>query len=99
MSPMRRVVEAAHRVPEVQDINITEIPRDPTDTNKMNQENEGQNIIPESSHPIEEVLPLAVGQQTRVTDDTIREPEMVVEHVLLLNGDHLLQGKNIGPPS
>ena len=62
MSPMRRVAEAARRVPEVQDINITKIPRDPTDTN----------IILESSQHIEEVLPLAVGQQTSVKDDTIR---------------------------
>ena len=90
MSPMRRVAEVAHRVPEVQDINITEISRDPTDTNIMKQENEGQDISPESSQPIEEVLPLAVGQQTSVRDDTIREPEMVVEHVPLLNG---------GPPT
>ena len=60
MIPMRRVAEAAGRVPEVQDINITKIPRDPTDTNIMEQENEGQDIIPESSQPIEEVLPSAV---------------------------------------
>ena len=90
MSPIRTVAEAACRVPEVQDINITEIPRDPTDTNIMEQENEGQDIIPELSQPIEEVLPLAVGQQTSVRDDTIQEPEMVVEHVPLLNG---------GPPT
>ena len=74
MSPMRRVAEAAHRVPEVQDINITKIPRDPTDANIMEQKNEGQDIIPELSQSIEEVLPLAVGQQTSVRDDTIREP-------------------------
>ena len=86
MSPMRRVAKAACRVPEVQDIHITEIPRDPTDTNIMEQENEGWDIIPESSQPIEEVLPSAVGQQTSVRDDTVREPEMVVEHVPLLNG-------------
>ena len=49
MSPMRIVVEVAHRVPEVQDINIIEIPRDPTDTNIMEQENEGWDIIPELS--------------------------------------------------
>ena len=87
MSPMRRVVE---RVPEVQGINITKIPRDPTDTNIMEQENEGQDIIPESSQPIEEVLPLAVRHQTSVRDDTIREPKIVVEHIPLLNG---------GPPT
>ena len=90
MSPMRRVAEAAHRVPKVQDINIIEIPRGPTDTNIMDQENERWDIIPELSQPTEEVLPLAVGQQMSVRDDTIREPEMVVEHVPLLNG---------GPPT
>ena len=81
-----RVAEAAHRVPEVQDINIIEIPRGPTDTNVMDQGNEGMDIIPELSQPIEEVLPSAVGQQMSVREDTIREPEMVVEHVPLLNG-------------
>ena len=86
MSPMKRVAEATHRVPEVQDISITEISRDPTDANIMEQENEGWNIIPELSQLNEEVLPSAVGQQTSVRDDTIREPEMVVEHVPLLNG-------------
>ena len=90
MSPMRRVAEVALRVPEVQDINITEIPRDPTNTNIMEQENEGRDIIPETSPPIEEVLPLAVQPQTSVRDNTIREPEMVVEHMPLLNG---------GPPT
>ena len=90
MSPMRRVAEAAHRVPKVQDINITEIPRDPTDTNIMEQEDEGWDIIPELSQPIEEVLPSAAGQQTSVRDDTIREPKIMLEHVPLLNG---------GPPT
>ena len=90
MSPMRRVAETAHRVPEVQDINVIEIPRGPTDANVMDQENEGRDIIPESSQPIEEVLPSAVGQQMSVREDTIREPKMVVEHVPLLNG---------GPPT
>ena len=45
MSPMRRVAEAACRVSEVQDINISESQRDPTDTNIVEQENEGQDII------------------------------------------------------
>ena len=62
MSPMRRVAEAACRVPEVQDINISDSPRDPTDINIVEQETEGRDIILESSQTIEEVLPLAVGQ-------------------------------------
>ena len=90
MSPMRRVAEAACRVPEVQEINIIEIPRGPTDANVMDQGNEGRDIIAEWSQPIEEVLPSAVGQQTSVREDTIREPKMVVEHLPLLNG---------GPPT
>ena len=89
MSPMIRVAEAAHRVPEVQDINITESLRDPTDINIMAQENEEWNIISEPSQPIED-LPSTVEQQTGVKDDTIREPRMVEEHVPLLNG---------GPPT
>ena len=77
MSPMRRVAEAARRVPEVQDINISESPRDPTDT--VEQENEGWDTILEPGQTIEEVLPSTVGQQTGVRDDTIREPRMVEE--------------------
>ena len=87
MSPMRRVAKAALRVPEVQDINISESPRDPTDTNIMEQENEGRDIILEPSQTTDEVLTSIVGQQTGVRDDTIREPRMVEEHVPLLNGE------------
>ena len=61
MSPMRRVADAAHRVPEVQDINISDSPRDPTDINIVEQETEGQDIILESSQPIEEVISSTVG--------------------------------------
>ena len=86
MSPMRRVAEAACRVPEVQDMNIFESPRDPTDINIVEQETEGQDIILESSQTIREVIPSNVEQQTGVRDDTIREPRMVEEHVPLLNG-------------
>ena len=90
MSPMRRVAEAACRVPEVQDINISDSPRDSTDINIVEQETEGWDIILESSQTIGAVIPSTVGQQTGVRDDTIREPRMVEEHVPLLNG---------GPPT
>ena len=86
MSPMRRIAEAAHRVPEVQDINISDSPRDPADINIVEQETEGWDIILESSQTIGEVIQSTVGQQTDVRDDTIREPRMVEEHVPLLNG-------------
>ena len=86
LSPMRRVAEAAHRVPEVQDINIVETPRGPPNINITDQWSEGRDLIPESSQPIEEILPLTVEQQASVREDIIREPEVVVEHVPLLNG-------------
>ena len=54
MSPMRRVAEAAHRVPEVQDMNISESPRDPTAINIVEQETEGRDIILESSQTMRE---------------------------------------------
>ena len=90
MSPMRRVAEAAHRIPEVQDINIVETPRGPPNVNVTDQWSEGRDLIPESSQPIEEILLSTVEQQASVREDTIREPEVVVEHIPLLNG---------GPPT
>ena len=42
------------------------------------------------SQPLEEILPSAVEQQASVREDTIREPEVVVKHIPLLNG---------GPPT
>ena len=88
MSPTRRVAEAAHRVSEVQDIDIVETPRGPP--NITDQWSEGRDLIPELSQPIEEILPSTVEQQASVREDTIREPEVVVEHIPLLNG---------GPPT
>ena len=90
MSPMRRVAKAAHRVPEVQDINIVETPRGPPNINITNQWSEGRDLLPELSQPIEEILLLTVEQQASMREDTIREPEVLVEHIPLLNG---------GPPT
>ena len=87
---MRRVAEAAHRVPEVQDINIVETPRGLPNISITNQWSEGRDLIPESSQPIEEILPSTVEQQPSVREDTIREREVVIKHVPLLNG---------GPPT
>ena len=89
MSPIR-VAEAARRVPEVQDINISDSPRDPTDINIVEQETERWDIVLESSQTIREVIPSNVEQQAGVREDTIREHRMVEEHVPLLNG---------GPPT
>ena len=91
MSPMRRIAEAARRVPEVQDMTISDSPRDPTDVNIVEQETERRL---ESSQTIEEGIPSTVEQQTGVRDDTIREPRMVEEHVPLLMEDPLLLERN-----
>ena len=90
MSPMRRIAEVARRVPEVQDMTISDSPRDPIDVNIVEQETEGWDLMLASSQTIEEVIPSTVEQQTGVRDDTIREPRMVAEPVPLLNG---------GPPT
>ena len=66
MSPMRRIAEAARRVPEVQDINIVETPRGLPNIRITNQWSEGRDLIPESSQPIQEILPSTVEQQPRV---------------------------------
>ena len=86
MSPMRRVAEAAHRVPEVQDTNIEETQREPPVINITNQWSEERDFIPESRQPIEENLPSIVEQQDSVREDVVREPEVVTEHLPLLNG-------------
>ena len=90
MSPMRRIAEAACRVPEVQDMTTSDSPRDPTDVNIVEQETERRDFMLESNPTIEEDIPSIVEQQTGVRDDTIREPRMVEEHIPLSNG---------GPPT
>ena len=90
MSPMRRIAEAAHIIPEVQDMTISDSPRYPADVNIVEEETERRDLMLESSQTIEEVIPSTVEQQTGVRDDTIREPRVVEEHVPLLNG---------GPPT
>ena len=85
MSPLRGVAEAARRVPEVQDINIGETPREPHNINVTNQWSEERDFIPELSQHIEENLPLIVEQQVSMREDIVRESEVVIEHLPLLN--------------
>ena len=60
MSPMRRIAEAAHRVHEVQDMTISDSPRDPTDVNIVEQETERWDFMLESNPTIEEGIPSIV---------------------------------------
>ena len=83
---MRRIAEAAHRVPEVQDMTMSDSPRDPIDVNTVEQETEKWDFMLESNPTIEEAISSMVEQQTSVRDDTIQEPGMVEELIPLLNG-------------
>ena len=79
-------MSSMRRIPEVQDMNISDSPRDPTDVNMVEQETERWDLMLESSPTIEEGIPSTVEQQTGVRDDNIREPRMVEEHIPLSNG-------------
>ena len=57
MSPMRRIAEAAHRVPEMQDMTMSDSPRDPTDVNTVEKETERWDFMLESKPTIEEAIP------------------------------------------
>ena len=92
MSPMRRIAEAACRVPEVQDINIVEAPGGLPNISITNQWSEGRDLIPKLSQPIEEILPSTVEQQPSVREDTNKEPEVLVEHIPILNGGGFYMG-------
>ena len=86
MSPMRRVAEAAHRTPEAQYTDNMEVPRkshEMIDTHHMDEE---RNSTLRQIFPTERNIPTTSGQHSNQWDDDNREPEVIVEHVALLNG-------------
>ena len=78
--------EAVHRVPEVQDINVEGTMENLLDTPINDQWRENIDPIPGLNQPIGDNLPSTVEQHLSVREDTIREPKVVAEHTLLLNG-------------
>ena len=86
MSPMRRVAEAAHRIPEVQYTDNTETLREShemVDTHHIDEEkNSTLRQIPQT----ERNIPTTSEQHSNQWEDDNREPEIIVEHVPLLNG-------------
>ena len=90
MSPMRRIAEAVHRVPQVQDINVEGTMENPPDAPINDQWSDNIDIIPESNQPIGDNIPSTIEQPLNERENTIRDPEVVAEHASLLNG---------GPPT
>ena len=90
MSPMRRLAEAVHRVPSVQDINVEGTMENLPDTPLNDQWDDSIDVTPESNQPIGDNIPSSIAQPLNERENTVREPEFVAEHVSLLNG---------GPPT
>ena len=86
MSSMQRLAEAVHRVPSVQDINVEGTMGNLPDTPINDQWDDSIEATPELNQPIENNIPSTVEQPLNERENTIRDPEVVVEHVPLLNG-------------
>ena len=90
MSPMRWLTEAVHRVPSVQDINVEGTMENLPDTPINDQWDDSIDVTPESNQPIGDNIPSTMEQPLNERENTVRDPEVVAEHVPLLNG---------GPPT
>ena len=86
MSPMQWLAEAVRRVPSVQDINVERTMGNLPDTPINDQWDDSIEATPELNQPIENNIPSTVEQPLNVRENTIRDPEVVVECVPLLNG-------------
>ena len=85
MSPMRRVAEAAHRTPEVQYTDNTETPGESHEMVDTHHIDEERNSTLRQIPPTERNIPITSEQHSNQWEDDNREPEIIVEHVLLLN--------------
>ena len=90
MSPMRWLAEAVHRVPPVQDINVEGTMENLPDTPINDQWSDSIDVTPESNQPIGDNIPATIEQLLNERANITRDPEVVAEHVPLLNG---------GPPT
>ena len=90
MSPMQWLAEAVHRVPSVQDINVEGTMENLPDTPINDQWDDSIEVTPELNQLMENNIPSTMEQPLTERENTIRDPEVVVEHVPLLNG---------GPPT
>ena len=87
---MQQLAEAVHRAPSVQDINVEGTMENLPDTPINDQWDDSIEVTPELNQPMENNIPSTVEQPLNERENTIRDPEVVVECVPLLNG---------GPPT
>ena len=85
MSPMQWLTEAVHRVPSVQDINVEGTMENLPDTPINDQWDDSIDVTPESNQPIGDNIPSTMEQPLNERENTIRDPEVVAEHVSLIN--------------
>ena len=85
MSPMRRVAEAACRTPEAQYTDNTEVPREPQEMVDTHHVDEERDSTPRQFPPNERNIPPTNEQYSDQWEDDNREPEVIVEHVPVLN--------------
>ena len=98
MSPMRRLAEAVRRVPSVQDNNVEGTVENLPDTPINNQWDDSIETTPELNQPMENNIPSTMEQPLDERENTIRDPEVVVEHVPLLNGGPPTSQQNVVTP-
>ena len=98
MSPMRRLAEAVHRVPSVQDNNVEGTMESLPDTPINDQWDDSIEATPELNPPMENNIPSTVEQPLNERENTIRDPEVVVECVSLLNGEPPTSQQDIVTP-
>ena len=86
MSPMRRIAEAVHRVPSVQDVNIVTTVGNISDTPVNDQWDDSIGVTPELNPPVDNSIPLGINPLSHERENTSEDPLIVAEHVPLLNG-------------
>ena len=86
MSPMRWIAESVHRVPSVQNINIENTMENLPDITVNDQWDDNIEATPELNPNMNNNIPSTVDPSQHGRENTSGDPEIVVEHVPLLNG-------------
>ena len=85
MNPMRWLTEAVRRVPSVQDINVEGTMENLPDTPINDQWDDSIDVTPELNQPIGDNILSTMEQPLNERENTVRDPEVVAEHVSLIN--------------
>ena len=86
MSPMTRVAEATYSTPDAQYTDNMKAPRESHEMVDTHHIDEERNSTPRQIPPTERNIPTTSQQHSNQWEDDNREPEIIVEHVPLLNG-------------